>query len=84
VITDNESCESCRYWNRDSGVDGEPDECGEFHGTCRRYPPVSVLNGEEDDVLDEDGKWLGRNAHSFIYWTQPRTVNTEWCGEYAE
>ena len=76
------SCESCKYWERDPGKDGKEDECGEFSGTCHRYPPVSVLDGEPDGLVGDEGEWLGRPCHSFVYWAQPVTTNTDWCGEY--
>jgi len=77
-----ESCESCKYWLRDPGAEGQPDTCGEFVGKCRRTPPVSVLDGE-GAVFGPDGSFESRACHSFVYWSQPATINTEWCGEYS-
>jgi len=76
-------CINCFYWleteppNEDLGDEGV--------GICRRYPPASVLDGEDDSSLtDEQGNWCGRPCHNFIYWAQPRTLGDEWCGEWKE
>ena len=73
-----DDCSQCLYWAEETPTD----EDGESDGVCRRYPPVSVLDGEGNAVRDDEGVWVGRPCHSFIYWAQPRVCSCDWCGEF--
>ena len=72
-------CPDCKFWE----LVNTDEETEEMDGVCHRLPPVSVLDGDED-LLSPDGKWEGRNAHSFVYWAQPRVCCHDWCGELLE
>ena len=84
-------CATCKFWRHDHMSDSD-EEGVERIGICLRFPPVSILTEiaeaqREDDRTEEvkkgsEGTWLGRAGHDFCYWAQPRTIETDWCGEY--
>jgi len=67
-----ECCEKCYFWKLD-----DDDEEGERTGLCRRYPPVSVLTDSSVAEWDNANPWDGR------FWSRPRVLETNWCGEFA-
>ena len=77
-----EQCDKCKFWRM---TEGSIDECGEYTGECKRYPPVlSVLGKEEKEEFEAglDGSWNGRYEFETASWVQPTTVNSDWCGEF--
>ena len=77
------SCCTCEAWEPGTSVDELPDECGESIGICHRFPPKFTLDEEAAGTpLDDDDEWIGRQAHLFIFWAQPRVVSTNWCMEW--
>lgn len=70
-------CDTCRFWKLD-----EDDGTNERIGICKRFPPVSVLTENADIEYDQARPFEGRAAHSFIFWAQPRVLETDGCGEH--
>jgi len=79
-------CDSCRFWVEDKlqHKDGE-----ELVGECRRFPPTCVLTDRAESEWEEEraesiraNEWIPRAAHSYVYWSFPFLLETEWCGEY--
>jgi len=76
-----DKCMNCRFWSV-----YEVDEAATFkRGTCRRFPPVIDLIAVNEEVTfyKENGKdEPDENSHCPTVWTQSRTWQDEWCGEY--
>ncbi len=87
-----DNCETCLYWKLDESQDS--DEIPDEHvGECRRYPPVLVLMDTQSEDYDtfitegledktRDACDPLRASHSFVYWSQPFTMDTCCCGEH--
>jgi len=63
-------CGTCRFWDTVRDVDEVPE------GRCRRFPPRGQAPKYDDDW--DYTSWV-REA-IFLSW--PRTLATDWCGEY--
>ena len=78
-------CYTCIFWKLDDRCldgDNRDDGVNECVGICRRYPPVLVLTDSSVIAWNKALPWQGRAAFSSVYWTQPRVVEYEWCGEH--
>lgn len=67
-------CGACKHW--------EPfdEEGGEEIGTCRRYPPQRIV---ENEALFHANGGTPPLAYSPREWSQPTTMESDWCGEFA-
>lgn len=61
-----ETCGSCRFWREDDRLADIPSRSW---GMCRRHPPSSIFQDDENDM--EMGDW-------------PSTWNDQWCGEWQQ
>ena len=76
-------CETCNFWyqyepplkNGEESCDLVPDE---GYGECKRFPPV--LRRPLRD--DEDAAETSTTRRPIMYWAQPCTTGTDWCGEW--
>jgi hypothetical protein len=68
------SCANCKYWEQ---FDEEDDD---EIGLCCRYPPQRVV---ENAALLEAWGGVPPRAHSTRDWSQPVTMERDWCGEFA-
>lgn len=69
---DENICQTCRFWVRDTGDEDEPGSVEHHfarqHGWCHRYPPPVAINDEK----------LG------LIYRSPYTSRLYWCGEHQQ
>ena len=73
----NERCETCKFYL--------PEDDG--HGSCRRYPPVTVVFPqallEQTPITDEDTGYCEAERYLRMDCTiYPMVSEKNWCGEY--
>lgn len=69
-----ERCETCRFWERNSGVDDESGGGCDNGGCCKRLPPTYC--GPHEDNATRPMDWM--------LWSFPAVTSDDWCGEWKE
>ena len=73
-----ESCANCKFWNQFW------QEERDLIGSCRRFPPQRAPESEAllaKALLASYGN-VPPQAYSQHEWSQPITVDYQWCGEW--
>ena len=70
-------CKTCKFWDHFD----EDNDKQELIGTCRRYPPVRIV--ESVAAFNAHGEKPAQ-IYDVRDWDQPTTFGSSWCGEHTK